>query len=107
MTDDQDRIDAARLQAINRGERAAAILNDPLVQEALQAVRDGVRDLFFATPPEAAQQREFLHLMDRARQQFEGVFTLLIAGAEVSRYELTEEAHTKARAASINERIYQ
>lgn len=95
------------MQAIHRGERARAILTDPLVQEALRAIREGVRDTFFATPHDAAQQREFLHLMDRARQQFEGVFTLLIAGAEVSQYELTEEAHTKARLEAVNQRIYQ
>lgn len=106
MTEDEQ-IDTAPLHAINQGERARAVLSDPLVQKALEALRDGVRDAFFETPADAAQRREFLHLMDRARQQFEGAFRLLIHGAEVSKFELTEEAHTRARLESINERIYQ
>lgn len=85
----------------SRAQRAEQIMSDPLVIEALATVRDSVRDLFFALPSEHKDAREMLHLMDRARQQFEGVFRLLIAGASVDRHELLEEEHTKARLDAI------
>jgi len=74
---------------------------DKGVEEAMKA---GTRDAFFDLPPEAADKREFLHLMDRARQQFERVFILLINDAEVSGAELLEEQHAQARVEAIHRR---
>lgn len=89
------------LDATQRAQRAEQILSDPLVIEALSTVRESVRDLFFDLPADHKDAREMLHLMDRARQQFEGVFRLLIAGAAVDRHEMLQEEHTKARLNAI------
>lgn len=88
-------------ETIYRGERAAAIMADPLVSEALATIKEQTRALFFELKPEAAQQREFLHLMDRARQQFENYFLLLINEATVEKAEIMAEDHAKARLESI------
>jgi hypothetical protein len=88
-------------ETIQRGERAAAIMADPLVSEALQTIRESTRDLFFDLAPESAKEREFLHLMDRARQQFERYFLLLIEGAKVEKSEILAETHAQARIDAI------
>lgn len=101
MTDDQAR-------EISRGEHAARILSDPLVQEALAQIRDKVRDAFFGLPidaPGVDEQRARLVMLDKMRQQFEGVFAALMGGAEVARQELLMEENVKAKAAAVLERV--
>lgn len=83
-------------EAIRRADAAARIMADPMVIEALAAIKANVRDLFFELGSEQAQQREMLHLMDRARQQFEHVFALHIQGGEVSRHDLLNDAKLRA-----------
>lgn len=83
-------------ETIYRGEQAERILSDPLVKAALSDIAQATRDLFFDLPPEAREQREFLHLMDRARQQFEGYFIKLICGAKVEKSEILAESHMRA-----------
>jgi hypothetical protein len=92
------------MQAMARGEHAKRILEDELVQGALSTIKAQVRDLVFELPLEATDKRQFLVLMDKAREQFERVFTLLISGAEVSKYELDAEANTQARLDAIREK---
>lgn len=91
-------------EIVARGDRAQALWNDPALQEALETVKAGVRDTFFQLPVEAKEQREFLHLMDKARQQFENVLQLLINNATVSHAELLEAEHTAMRVDAINRR---
>lgn len=83
-------------ETIYQGEHAERILSDPLVKSALSDIAQATRDLFFDLPPEAREQREFLHLMDRARQQFEGYFYKLISGMKVEKSEILAEAHMRA-----------
>lgn len=92
-------------ESIYRGEQAARIMAEPLVIEALAAIKANVRDLFFELKPEQAGSREMLHLMDRARQQFENVFRLHIAGMTVSKYELLDEANTAARVEAVRRTV--
>lgn len=93
--------------AIHRADRAQRILDDDLVIEALQTIKTQTQALFFELPSNAASEREYLHLLDKARQQFENLFKLIIAGGEVSKYELMAEEQTKARLAAIQDRVRQ
>ena len=90
---------------VARAVRAKAILSDPMVQDALATLKSAVRDLFFETPPEAVEQREQLHLLDRARQHFESVFTAHILGGEVARASLLDDAQAEQALAAIQQRV--
>ena len=90
---------------VARAVRAQAILSDPMVQEALAALKSAVRDLFFETAPEAAAQREQLHLLDRARQHFESVFTTHILSGDVARASLLDDAQAAQALADIQQRV--
>jgi hypothetical protein len=92
-------------QRLAKGEAAQRLYDDPLLRESLDAVRDAVRDLFFALDSKAEKEREFLHLMDRARQQFENVLLLHIAGAQIERSELLAREHTQARVDALRGRV--
>jgi hypothetical protein len=94
-------------EAIHRAEHAQRILSDDLVKEALETLKTQTQALFFELPSNAASEREYLHLMDKARQQFENLFKLIVAGGEVSKFELMAEEHTKARVAAIQDRVRQ
>lgn len=91
--------------AIHRAEHARRLLDDDLLKEALETVKTQTQGLFFELGTQAREEREFLHLMDKARQQFENVLKVIIAGGEVSRYEIMAEEHTKARLAAIQEQV--
>lgn len=85
------------MNEIHRGERAKAILEDPMVKDALEAIKAGIRDQVFVLPIEAREQREYLIMMDKARQQFERCFELLMQGAEIHKAELAQEAQMATR----------
>lgn len=89
--------------AISRASRAAQVLGDPLVVEVLAAMKTAISQAFFDTPAEAADVREGLHKMDRARQQFEGAFRSLIAGGEVEAHERQAEAMAARALEAIQE----
>jgi hypothetical protein len=89
---------------IARADRASTILEEPMVAEALSALKTGVRDLFFETPAEAAEQRERLHLLDRARQHFETVFRIHIMGGAVARDSLMSDVAAADALAAIQQR---
>lgn len=85
-------------EQISRAEQAHRILTDPLVVEALETLKTAVRDGFFETPADNIQQREFLHLMDKARQQFVSIFTIIINDGELAKASLADEAYQSTRA---------
>lgn len=89
---------------LHRGEHAKRILEDSLVREALDTIKTQTQALFFELPSQASSEREFLHLMDRARQQFENYFRILIAGADVHKHEIMAEEHMQSRMAAIQAR---
>jgi len=93
-------------EAIAKGQHAERILTDPLVVEALTAIKNNVQSLFFELDGNAAKEREFLHLMDRARQQFELVFRLHISGLEVAKAELMQREHAQARLEAARNRRF-
>lgn len=88
---------------IARAERAQAILSEPIVQEALSTIEREVRDLIFALPAEATQQREKLVMMDKMRQQFVRWFEIAINAGEVTKYELLAEQNAQAKLEAIRE----
>jgi hypothetical protein len=92
-------------EAIQKADHARRILDDDLVKFALSKIKTESQGLFFQLGSQAREEREFLHLMDRARQQFENVFLILIAGGDVSRHELAHEYHTQARLDAIRDRV--
>ena len=91
--------------AIQRAEHAKRLLDDDLLKEALETIKTQTQGLFFELASNQAEAREYLHLMDKARQQFENLLKVLIAGGEVSKYELMAEESTRARVSAIQERV--
>ena len=91
--------------AMHKAEQARLILDNDLVKSALNHIKTETQALFFQLGSQAREEREMLHLMDRARQQFENVFMALIQAGEVSRHELLNEHHIKARLDAIQERV--
>lgn len=91
--------------AIHRAEHARRLLDDDLLKEALETIKTQTQALFFELGTQARDEREFLHLMDKARQQFENVLLVMIAGGEVSRHEMLAEEHTKARLQAIQDQV--
>jgi hypothetical protein len=93
-------------QRISRAEQAKRVLEDPLVQEALTHLKTSTQAIFFDLPANAAQEREFLHLLDKARQQFEQCFTAILIDGEVTRRELLAERGMKEHLADIKRRVF-
>ena len=98
MTDDQQ-------ADIYRAQRATTLLADPMMAEALAAIRNGVRDAFFDLPTEAVTQRELLHQMDKARQHFENIFRAHVMGGFVSRETIESEEKAAEYLAMIQEKV--
>lgn len=99
MTDETDTF------TLSRAVRAHAVLSDPLVVEVLAAMRVAVVDLFFNTAAEDVAMRERLHMVDRARQQFEGAFRALIMGGEVEAHERRANQMAADALAEIQQRV--
>ena len=93
------------MSEIAKGERAKQLLEDPLMVEALAAIKENVRGLFFDLPSESREQREFLHLMDKARQQFETCLKLHIYGMQIEKSELLAKEHAEARLEAVRRRV--
>lgn len=98
MTDDQHR-------EISRGDHAARLLGDPLLQEVLEQIKSGVRDALFDLPYEAVEARERLFMLDKMRAQFVNLLAAMADGAEILRAELLMEENAKAKAAAVMERV--
>lgn len=93
-------------QRIARAEQAQRILEDPLVKEALTHLKTSTQGLFFDLPANATQEREFLHLLDKARQQFEACFTAILIDGEVTRRELLAERGMREHLADIKRKVF-
>lgn len=93
-----------RDQVIYRGEQARRVMEDPIVVEALQTVRQAIRDQAFALPIEAREDRERLVMMDKMGQQFINWFEFAMRNGEVSKKELLMVANTEAKLEAIRER---
>lgn len=89
---------------IAQGERARLLLQDPIISGALDTIREQTQALFFELRPEDSERMTKLVMLDRMRQQFVRVLTLLVNDAEVSKYELLDEQSTETRVREI-ERI--
>lgn len=90
---------------IKRAELAKRIITDPMYMEAMQILRDQTRDLFFDIDPSDSAARERLHMMDRARQQFQQVFETIITIGEIDRNVLLEEERRKSMLADLSDRV--
>lgn len=98
MTDQQ-------AQDLARGEHARRILEDPMVAAALAAVKATIREQMFDLPIEATKSREFIAMMDKARQQFEQYFEQALAGEKIATIELQAERQAMELAHKINQRV--
>ncbi|MEJ7932572.1 hypothetical protein WG922_21560 [Ramlibacter sp. AN1015] len=76
-----------------------------MVQQALVAVKDAIRDQMFDLPMAAAKEREMLAYMDKARQQFEGWFAAALQGERIARVEIEAERQAQSQLARIKERV--
>jgi len=91
--------------ALHRAARAEAILGDPMVKDALACIRDSVRDSFFEIDPADAGAHQRLLLVDRARQQFERVFTAHLMDGSVARAQLLSDDLAAQHLAAIQQRV--
>lgn len=92
-------------QDISRGEHARRILGDEMVQEAMSAVKQAIRDQMFELPIAASKEREFLALMDKARGQFEAWFAQALQGEQIAKLEIEAERIAQGQLDKIKERM--
>lgn len=92
--------------AINRADAAKRIMDDPMVQEALQAVETGITDAWKDVPVRDVEAREHLHRLLQAKRQFENVFRICIETGTIARVELQAEEERKSLLTRVKERIY-
>lgn len=71
-------------EAVNRGERAKQILEDPLVVGALSAIEKAVYDAFQNTQLGATKELEHLHRMHRAVHMFRQALTSHIMDGNIA-----------------------
>jgi hypothetical protein len=85
--------------------RAQVVLNDPLVQGALQELRAAVMEQWSTISVEnEKQQIKLKHLM-WATQQFEKYFKILIEGGQVSLAEAEQQSRFDELKQSIKEKV--
>jgi hypothetical protein len=93
-------------QQIARGEHAKRLLDDALFQEAMRETRQAVMDAWASLPVENKAQAEELKRLLWAAQQFEAVFTSLVAGATIMRAELLMDTNMQNKAEAATRRIH-
>jgi hypothetical protein len=76
-------------EEIRRGERAQAVLADPLVAEALAALERAAIDDWRATAPRNVEARERAWLMLQLAQRFRAHFESLVANGTLAKGRLT------------------
>ncbi|MCT9125403.1 hypothetical protein [Cupriavidus gilardii] len=96
--------DQARFE-IDRGDRAKRILEDPLVVEALAAIKQGAVDAWVATDGRDVEAREYLHRFLKAVGRFEAVFASYIQTGELQRKYIEQEEERKSIMQRTLERI--
>jgi hypothetical protein len=72
-------------EEIRRGERAQALLHDPLVAEALAALERAAIEEWRATAPHDVETRERAWLMLQLAQRFRAHFENLVASGSLAR----------------------
>jgi hypothetical protein len=82
-------------EEIRRGERARALLEDPLVAEALAALERAAIDEWRATGPEDAETRERAWLMLQLAQRFRAHFESLVSTGTLARGRLAALARER------------
>jgi hypothetical protein len=93
--------------AIHRAEHAKRLLNDDLLKEALATLKTETQAMFFELATNDSEAREKLHMLDKMRQQFENILTALIFNGDVVQHGLLAEAHARAVAETIQDRVRQ
>ena len=91
---------------IRRGEHAKRVLEDELVKEALAETRTAITEQWMALSVTDKAQAEELKRLLWASQQFENIFTSLIAGAEISKQELLMQSNMEIKRDAAKGRLY-
>lgn len=99
MTDGQ-RADIARSDAATR------IMQDPMVQEALAAIEDGIVGAWKDLPLRDVEGREQMHRLLQAKRKFEQVFLTHMQNGKLVAAELRIEEERKSLTARFKEKIY-
>ena len=80
-----------------RGERAKQLLADPMIVEALQAIKNELIQTWEATPARDIQAREWLWMMHQASLRFESVFKGFIDTGKIAKDQLVYKQSLAAR----------
>lgn len=85
--------EAELLHAHTRGERAKAVLENELVQEAFDAVDRKLFEEWKDSPPRDREGRERLFDAYKAKEQFKSFFTMLIQDGDAAAAILRKREH--------------
>lgn len=92
-------------EEIQLGERAKAILDDPMVKQAFADLEGTIIGQWCSLGVENKAQAEELKRLLWAAQQFKAIFEVTIAGSVVAKNELSNVETMKIRAEAAKERI--
>ena len=87
---------------LSRGEHAARILNDPLVQEAFATIESGLRDKMFETGARESDDREKIWQMHHSFNEFRRFFIETFETGKLA--EFTVKKATQKKRANMSER---
>jgi hypothetical protein len=74
-----------------RGDEARRIVEDPLVQEALRAIREEIISQWSQTPARDSEAREWIWRHYKVVEKFEGLLRSYIESGRFARLKLQEE----------------
>lgn len=77
------------METIERGNRSKAILNDPLVEEALEAIEKGIIETWQSSTVTETREELWYTLMGLRR--FKGIFETAISSGEFELSQKSEE----------------
>jgi hypothetical protein len=92
-------------EAIRRGKRAQAILDDDMVKEAFADLEGTIIGQWCALGIENKAQAEELKRLLWAAQQFKAIFEVTISGSKVAMHDTLNSETMKIRAESAKERV--
>lgn len=95
-----------QIEAMQAADRARAVLDDPLVRDALDQIERAVIDQWAALGVENKAQAEELKRLLWAAKQFRAIFETTIAGGDMERQSLLDANRMEMRREVARRRLY-
>jgi len=98
-------MDDRSAEQIARAQRAKLILEDPLVVEAMDAIRSHLRQAWESSPARDKEGREELYRYMRVAANFEAAFRTHIESGEIAAHQLRAEEEQKTLMERLRDKL--